>query len=74
MAGKDEAAQRARAEELRREIARLRDATGGARQAPAETEPPANPHEFVERRMRELEREEEQAEPSPAEEPVEKSP
>jgi hypothetical protein len=61
MAGNDEAARKARADELRREIARRRGETAG--QKPAPTPPPSSPHEFVERRMRELEREKEEVLP-----------
>jgi hypothetical protein len=74
MAGKDEAARKARAEELRREIARWRGEPAGTKPAPTETEPPASPHEFVERRMRELEQEEKQEEAPVCRPRSEKSP
>ena len=72
MAGKNEAERKARAEELRQEIARWRGKTTGREPAPAETSP-ASPHEFVERRMRELEQEAEEAKPPSGHSPPKKS-
>jgi hypothetical protein len=58
----DEAARKARAAELRKVIARKRALLSGEPRADdlAGTDSPENPHEFIERQMREREREEEQ--------------
>lgn len=61
MAVDDEAARKARAAELRKVIARKRASLSGEPRAdsPAGTDSPENPHEFIERQMREREREDE---------------
>jgi hypothetical protein len=62
MSGDEAAAQRARAEQLRRQIQELKDESAGAPKEPDDEEDASratSPREFIHRRMHELDRDEE---------------